>query len=166
MVARWVVRRTVQITVGRQRWFRRRLINLMGDYRVYQIGGGQRAVRRWSHSHSWLHWPFHSFIDKIVVLPATFILLLESQALSVSLALLSITLFTLFSFPFPLSLALTFPLPFPFSFSFQLSLAFPLGHDRPLPLLFDLHTFAFNPFPIVHLHLLLFPIGYNRWMLH
>lgn len=51
------IRRTVQITVGRQRRFRRRLINLMGNNRIYQIRRGQRAVRRWSNSHSWLHWP-------------------------------------------------------------------------------------------------------------
>lgn len=108
-----------------------------------------------------LNSPFHSFIEKIVVLSTTFFLLLVHQTIPVSLALLFITLFALF--PFPFSFALSFSLSFPFSIAFNLSLSFPLNNHRPLPLF--LHTFALEPFPIVH-NFHLFPITYNRWMLH
>lgn len=154
------IRSTVQIAAGGQRWFRRRLIDLMGNYRINQIGRGQRALRRWSHSHPWLHgpvtkWqtdkcykatnsgcitlvnsPFHPFIDHFVVLPATFLFFLVSQPFPVPfallpVALLPVTLLTVSLFPL-----LSFPLltlSFPFAlFTLSLTLTFQLPFSFPL----------------------------------
>lgn len=184
MISGGVIRSTMQIAAGGQRWFRRRLIDLMGNYRINQIGRGQRALRRWSHSHPWLHGPvtkwqtFHPFIDHFVVLPATFLFFLVSQPFPVPFALLpvallpvtllTVSLFPLLSFPllslsfpfalFTLSLTLTFQLPF----------SFPLDHDRALAFGVDV-SFPFKTFSIVHdfsipLHLL-FPVGRHRRVL-
>lgn len=177
MVSGGVIRSTMHIAAGGQRWFRSSLIDLMGNYRINQIGRGQRALRRWSHCHPWLHGPFHPFIDHFVVLPAAFFFLLVSQPFPIPfallpIALLAITLLTIALFPllsFAL-LALSFPFAFtlPLALTFQLPFSFPLDHDRALAFGVDI-SFPLESFPIVRdfaisFHLL-FPVGRNRRVL-
>lgn len=163
----------MQIAAGGQRRFRRRLIDLMGNYRVNQIGRSQRAFRRWPHSHPWLHGPFHSFVDHFVVLPAAFLFLLVSQPFPVAFTLLPVALFTITLLPLLsfalLALSFSFALfTLPLTLTFQLSFSFPLDHDRALAFGMD-GSFPLHAFSIVHdftipLHLL-FPIGRNRRVL-